>query len=234
MKMNSKSRSIVTALVAVLLTNALTMSVVSAVLSSEYYRGLTNRNVRSIEVVEKARRRAVREQRQYWDAVDVYHELQIMGVTNLPDPDIGVRSSYEPYLDPAYVEALIESSHGAADEYTGLTYEDLLREDQDLMDGFMLTGRCPESLRRPRFLPGFYELCEVMLDKKIKMEAEFKINRNTVKTYTNLDVVKKRVDQMNEYFDRDALQTEDNRRPSLRGIDRMKIEEENAEPYRTY
>ena len=219
-------------LTAVLLTNAMTMTVVSAVVSSDYV-GLSNFSITSGDTVNEARRRAVRVQRRYWDAVDVYHELQIMGVPGLMDLDIGDPSTYEPYLVPEYVQSLIDASHGSAPA-EGLNYNDLNELDQNLLDGYILTGMCPAILKRARYLPGFYELCESMLEKKLQMEAETRINRSTVKTYMNLDILKKRIDLLNTYYDRNALQTENFVRPSLRGLDRLRIEQENYEPYRQY
>jgi len=232
MKTNATRRGIVTTLIAVLLTNAMTMTVVSAIVSSDYV-GLTNFSRVSSGTVEGARRQAVRVQRRYWKAVDVYHELQIMGVQNLMDPDIGDASTYEPYLVPEYVQSLIDASHGAAPE-EGLSYNELPEVDRDLLDGYMLTGRCPATLKRSRYVSGFYELCQSMLEKKLQVEAETRISRSTVKTYTNLDVLKKRIDLLRTYYDRNALHTEDYRRPSLRGLDRLRIEQENYEPYRQY
>ncbi len=123
-----------------------------------------------------ARLRAAR--RGYWLAVEMYNELTRLGYTNLTFPNINDMASIRFYLNREnYVhgETTDKASLAAASEEVDAVEEaPTAREEykalpeiyQDLLDGYVDTGRCPPSLRQFHE-KGFYELCHRLLDEHI-------------------------------------------------------------------
>ena len=123
---------------------------------------------------DRVRVRQVR--REYWQAVDVYNTLKNAGVKGLQLPNINEPQSIAVLLDAE--QSLKEGGNfgepvfGAAPtEDTQTTdvwmeYDALLEQYRDLLDGYVNTGRCPDTLKQYH-IAGFYDLCIRLLDEAI-------------------------------------------------------------------
>ena len=128
---------------------------------------------------DAARIRANR--RGYWLAVEMYNELTRLGYKDLVFPDINDTESIAYYLDKKnFLKEDADATHAAAPEATVeptapeaspapdpfVEYDALPEIYQDLLDGYVDTGRCPPSLRQFH-QKGFYDLCTRLLDARI-------------------------------------------------------------------
>lgn len=129
--------------------------------------------------------------RNYWRAVGVYNELHRLGVEGIVPPDVNDVDSVNYYLDPenfAEVEGLTDVVHAAAPTEAGdgyissvstakAQYRALSERYRDLLDGYITTGFCPETLRYYH-LAGFYDLCTALLDEHIAEVSPSLLNRS--------------------------------------------------------
>lgn len=110
--------------------------------------------------------------RNYWRAVEIYRYLDAQGVENLYPPDVNDIESVNMYLNPEIFEQYnVDVFHPSAGEPGSfsdakLRYKQLSERWQDQLDGFITSGRCPESIRRHP-VSGFYDLCVDLLDDHI-------------------------------------------------------------------
>lgn len=118
-------------------------------------------------IQDAARVRQLR--RDYWRAIDIYRELDRMGIDVSP-PDINDEEAIEYFLNAANFvvsdEEAEEALHGAAPSSATDDYNALSERYRDLLDGYISTGRCPGTLRQYH-LANFYELCVDLLDEHI-------------------------------------------------------------------
>ena len=139
-------------------------------------------NVKDAQVMKRDTARAMQDrardrlqQRQYWDAMEVYQNLLRDGVEDIEPPDVNDYQSIMEYLkwDDKQVAAS-ERVHAAAEDEesvvevvdeevediptSSLMVEDLGMEQRHLLRRYERANNCPETLRN-YWLNGFYELC---------------------------------------------------------------------------
>ncbi|PIR54089.1 hypothetical protein COU75_02850 [Candidatus Peregrinibacteria bacterium CG10_big_fil_rev_8_21_14_0_10_42_8] len=118
-------------------------------------------------IKDAARVRQLR--RDYWRAIGIYNELDRMGIEVVP-PDINDAESIAYFLDATNFsvndDETDEELHGAAPSSASDDYNALPERYRDLLDGYILTGRCPGTLRQYH-LANFYEICVDLLDEHI-------------------------------------------------------------------
>lgn len=143
---------------------------------------ITHSMVTQQAVEDRGRVRQTR--RNYWRAVDIYNELRRIGIDGIYPPDINNLDSIEFYLDPSNFLAsdleVDEVVFGAAPEMISdaqAEYDALPERYRDLLDGYMLTKRCPGSLRQYH-LSGFYTLCQQLLDETIEATMPMVLQRS--------------------------------------------------------
>lgn len=125
--------------------------------------------------------------RRYWRAVEIYNEMVRGGMTNLVAPDINDPISVDWYLRYAAGEELPAlPTRAAAPEEASvsmengeLVFELLPERDQDLIEGYVNTGRCSVTLKthEPAYGEAFYELCLAILDARIAVQNKTVVDR---------------------------------------------------------
>ncbi|MFH0769946.1 MAG: hypothetical protein V1926_01060 [Candidatus Peregrinibacteria bacterium] len=113
-----------------------------------------------------------RQQRQYWQAIDVYRNQMRDGVKGLVPPTVDDYDSIMKYLlDTDHAAAAVSSASSvssaprSAEREVGsssssavmMRSEDLDETQRHLLRNYSKAGTCPESLKN--YVPGFYELC---------------------------------------------------------------------------
>jgi len=123
--------------------------------------------------------------REYWQAVDVYNTLRSAGVEGIYRPEINDPESIRLLLDsenflknddfdePVFSAAPAENTKS---KDLWVEYDALLEQHRDLLDGYISTRRCPDTLKQYH-VEGFYDLCQRLLDETIATSASTVLQR---------------------------------------------------------
>ena len=152
------------------------------------FQSIDDDGINSVPVID-LRHRAARDadrvrqlRRDYWQAVDIYNELNRLGIDNPGPPDINNQESIEYYLTPDnFVGTEVSDMlHASAEEEEAPALQPITQAEReysalpeiyrDLMDGYLTTSRCPGTLRQFH-LAGFYDLCLRLLDERTEATA---------------------------------------------------------------
>jgi hypothetical protein len=122
------------------------------------------------QVRERAKRadtKSVRTRRDYYQALDIYHQLFQGGREDLQKPDRNDPESIMYYLNGLYEEMKSASSSSA--RATVVSAESLEDRERELLRFYLHTRYCPEGLADTS--PGFYELCRKLIGRKQRSSA---------------------------------------------------------------
>jgi len=149
-----------TRLVTSVLVAVLAMPLIADVFLDQGSVGVVQGSV--LELKQKAledRVRVRRQQRQYWQAIDIIQDRRAEG-EDVTVPDVNDYDGIMRILElDSETEDSSEKMHEAAPQQqaSSLMVEELGENDRHLLRKYSKASSCPESLKD--YIPGFYELC---------------------------------------------------------------------------